>query len=79
MNPVIYNCKSNSLETKRIGILEQEMKQIIPEVAIDHTGNIKKGIIHQEITSVLLQVNQEQQKFIEQLKVYVEICQNQAQ
>lgn len=53
MNSLLYNCISNPLEAKKIRSFDQEMKQIIPQAAIDHTGDIKK-IILKEFASVLL-------------------------
>lgn len=70
LNPVNYILKSNGL--KQVGLIAQEVKEIIPEVVNGKEGDIEKGeilgITYANIVPILAKAIQEQQAIINELK-----------
>jgi hypothetical protein len=62
MNPVGYNWKTDSLGKPKIGLIAQEVQELVPEVV---TGNVKTtvlGMNYAELVAVLINTIQQQQK-----------------
>jgi hypothetical protein len=64
LRPVSYSWKSDT-KSKKIGLIAQEVKQIIPEVVV---GDEQLGMNYGELVPVLIKAIQEQQKTIEALE-----------
>ena len=72
MRPVSFNWKSSPDSNNKVGLIAQEVREIVPEVV---TGNeIKEtlGLNYAELVPVLINAVKEQQKEIEDLKKMVE-------
>jgi hypothetical protein len=73
LNPVTYNFKSDETKANQVGLIAQEVLEVIPEVVgvpIDET-NGSYGINYAGLTPVLVKAIQEQQAMIEELKAKV--------
>jgi hypothetical protein len=71
LRPVSFRWKNSNSEQRKIGLLAQEVEQIIPEVVIPpETENDYYGLNYADLVSVLIKGIQEQQFQIEELKSY---------
>lgn len=79
LRPVAFNWKNRPEEGLKLGLVAQEVQQVIPEIVMDHqlerdenTGTIKKvptdrlGMYYADLIPVLIKGMQEQQELIEQ-------------
>ncbi len=72
LKPVRYNWKNDLLKVKKIGLIAQDVQQLIPEVV---TGNEKKenlGMNYAEMVTVLINTIKDQNKKLQQLKEQLE-------
>lgn len=91
LKPVSYNWKDHPNEDKKLGLIAQELLQIIPEVvktheqiAIDDNDRTKTksvemermGVYYSDLIPVLIKAIQEQQVTIESLKARIELLEN---
>ena len=91
LKPVSYNWKTHPNEDKKLGLIAQELLQIIPEVvktheqiAIDDNDRTKTksvemdrmGVYYSDLIPVLIKAIQEQQVTIESLKARIELLEN---
>ena len=68
MNPVSYNWKENPDSNPKVGLIAQELAEIIPEVVVgedDSDGETPLGVNYAEIVPVLIKAVQEQQELIQ--------------
>jgi hypothetical protein len=54
LNGVYYNLIANPSLGRQIGLIAQEVKEVIPEVVAEHVGNGKLGISYAQLTAVLI-------------------------
>jgi hypothetical protein len=77
MNPVSFNWKNSSNPDVKLGLIAQELQELVPEVVISHlwekdeqTGEMKKiptkrlGVYYSDLMPVLVKAIQEQQAII---------------
>ena len=65
LHPVSYNWKDKKDKTKKIGIIAQELQQVLPELVV--TGDDAQstlGVNYSELTPVIIKAMQEQQDII---------------
>jgi hypothetical protein len=67
MRPVSYAWKDSSDDRDHVGLIAQEVKQIVPEVVMDDDPD-HLGMNYAELVPVLINAIQEQQKMIEVLE-----------
>lgn len=85
LQPVAYYWKDSPDKARQIGLLAQDLQQVIPEVVVDHdikvneeTGEMQKvpaqrlGVAYNQLIPVLVKSIQEQQATIEALQAEVE-------
>jgi len=86
MRPVSFNWRDNPNQGKKLGLIAQELEEIVPEVVKTHdykiideeTGRKEKvelerlGVYYSDLIPVLIKAIQEQQKTIEELKTEVD-------
>lgn len=81
LRPVSFTWKDHKIQDTKLGLLAQEVQEIIPEVVVDHetkrdekTGELIKvpanrlGIYYSDLIPVLIKGMQEQQAEIEKLR-----------
>ncbi|MBK8561951.1 MAG: tail fiber domain-containing protein [Saprospiraceae bacterium] len=81
LRPVSFTWKDHKIQDTKLGLLAQEVQEIIPEVVVDHetkrdekTGELKQvpanrlGIYYSDLIPVLIKGMQEQQAEIENLR-----------
>ena len=73
---VYYTKKSDITKARKIGVIAQEIKQILPEVVLDNVDiETKESILsvdYGNITALLIEAIKEQQSQIEELKLLVQ-------
>jgi len=81
LNPVSYNWKGKSTEDKKLGLIAQELLDVIPEVVKTHDEEIvdeetgetqtieleRYGVYYSDLIPVLINGIQDQQKLIDEL------------
>lgn len=74
LQPVSYNWKDDPTHQRKVGLIAQEVKDIIPEVvATPQKEEDALGINYAEIVPVLIQAIQEQQQTIEQSQSEIQL------
>lgn len=68
MSPVEYNWKTNPNGEHKIGLIAQDVRQLIPEVVVGDETKENIGMNYAELVPVLINAIKEQQKQIEELK-----------
>ncbi|RLC57112.1 MAG: hypothetical protein DRH89_04200 [Candidatus Cloacimonadota bacterium] len=82
LNPVSFNWKGKREENKKLGLIAQELLQVVPEVVKTHDKKVideetgekqvveldRMGVYYSDLIPVLIKGMQEQQKEIEELK-----------
>lgn len=81
LRPVSFTWKDDKIQDTKLGLLAQEVQEIIPEVVVDHetkrdekTGELTQvpserlGIYYSDLIPVLIKGMQEQQAEIEKLR-----------
>lgn len=71
MNPVSYNWISGSNDGLKIGLIAQEIKQLVPEVVSGDENTEVLGMNYAELIPVLINAVKEQQKQIESIETKV--------
>ena len=89
MNPVRFTWKERPEEGEKLGLIAQELQEILPEVVRDwdwkedEQGNKTKveaerlGVYYSDLIPVLIKAIQEQQESIDQLKSQIKALENQ--
>jgi len=86
LNPVSFNWKGKREENKKLGLIAQELLQVVPEVVKTHDEKVideetgekqvveldRMGVYYSDLIPVLIKGMQEQQKEIEELKEEIE-------
>ena len=86
LNPISFNWKGKNTEDKKLGLIAQELMEVVPEVVKTHdekivneeTGETQKveldryGVYYSDLIPILIKGMQEQQKEIEELKEEIE-------
>ena len=72
MRPVSFNWKTTPDNNKKVGLIAQEVKAIVPEVVTGDETKETLGLNYAELVPVLINAVKEQQKEIEDLKKMVE-------
>jgi hypothetical protein len=68
MHPVEYNWKTNPNGESKIGLIAQDVRQLIPEVVVGDETKENIGMNYAELVPVLINAIKEQQQQIEELK-----------
>ena len=68
MRGVTYNRIDTEDKTEKIGVLAQEIQQIIPQIITKDNDTGILGVAYGNITAVLIEAIKEQQKQIDELK-----------
>jgi hypothetical protein len=73
---VYYTKKSDETNTRRIGVIAQEIREVLPEVVLDNvdleTKESTLSVDYGSITALLIEAIKEQQSQIEELKLLVQ-------
>jgi hypothetical protein len=72
MRPVSFNWKTTPGSNKKVGLIAQEVKAIVPEVVSGDETKETLGLNYAELVPVLINAVKEQQKEIEALKKMIE-------
>jgi hypothetical protein len=76
MQPVSFNWKTTPDTNKKVGLIAQEVKKIVPEVVVGDETKETLGLNYAELVPVLINAVKEQQKEILELKNMVKKLQN---
>ncbi|MEO0899783.1 MAG: tail fiber domain-containing protein [Bacteroidota bacterium] len=76
MEPVSFSWK-HDIKEQKIGLIAQEVQQILPEVVKDQGEEIPLGVNYAEIVPVLIKGMQEQQQLIEHQQTEIEALKQQ--
>jgi hypothetical protein len=68
MHPVRYNWKEKPTTDKKIGLIAQDVKKLVPEVVSGNEQKENLGMNYAELVPVLINAIKEQQKQIDDLK-----------
>ncbi len=72
-----YYFKSDSSQTRQIGVMAQELERAYPELVIEDPDSGYKRVQYPQLTAVLIQAIKEQQQQIEMLQEKVQALENQ--
>jgi len=73
LDPVSYNWKSDPNGGRKVGLIAQDAKKVVPEVVVGDETKENLGVNYAELVPVLINAIKEQQKQIEELKAKVAI------
>ena len=74
MRPVGFNWKENPNANHKVGLIAQEVREIVPEVVLGDEAKETLGLNYAELVPVLINAIKEQQHQIDELiKLVVEI------
>lgn len=76
MQPVSYDWKDQSNPVRKIGLLAQDIRSIIPEVVVGDESKENLGMNYAELIPVLINAVKEQQAEIEVLKKKITVLEN---
>lgn len=76
MRPVSFNWKTSPTTNKKVGLIAQEVKMIVPEVVTGDETKETLGLNYAELVPVLINAVKEQQKEIDELKKMVQELKN---
>jgi hypothetical protein len=76
LRPVSFFWKETPGTNKKVGLIAQEVRKIIPEVVVGDEQKENLGLNYAELVPVLINAVKEQQKQIDELKQIVEKLQN---
>jgi hypothetical protein len=76
MRPVSFNWKTTPDTNKKVGLIAQEIKAIVPEVVTGDEAKESLGLNYAELVPVLINAVKEQQKEITELRKMVEELKN---
>jgi hypothetical protein len=65
---VYYNMKDDETKRRKLGVIAQEVQEVLPEVVNYSEGTDEYGVAYGNITGILIEAIKEQQKQIEELK-----------
>jgi hypothetical protein len=73
LRPVSYSFKTDNENKTSLGLIAQEVKEIIPEIVVEDTTPEKiMGVTYSDLIPVLIHAIQQQQKIIEDQKLQLE-------
>jgi len=64
LNPVSFNYKNDTHKTKQIGLIAEEVEQVIPELVVRDKDGLPFSVKYSDLTTLLLYELQKQQKTI---------------
>ncbi len=76
MRPVSFNWKTTPGTNKKVGLIAQEVRKIVPEVVVGDEAKESLGLNYAELVPVLINAVKEQQKEILELKNILQKLQN---
>jgi hypothetical protein len=71
MRPVSFNWKTTPDSNKKVGLIAQEIRKLVPEVVTGDESKESLGVNYAELVPVLINAVKEQQKQIDELKQMV--------
>ena len=71
MRPVSFNWKHNPTANHKVGLIAQEVREIVPEVVLGDEAKETLGLIYAELVPVLINAIKDQQQQITELKKMV--------
>jgi hypothetical protein len=78
INGYYYNLKSDETKSKKIGVIAQEIEQVLPEL-VHQDDNGYKNVEYSKLTALLIEAVKEQQLKIEELNKKIETQNSQIQ
>ena len=75
MRGVYYNRTDINIDTKKVGVIAQEVEAVVPELVSENDDG-HKAVSYSEISAVLINAIKEQQIIIEDLKLRLETLEN---
>ena len=76
MKGVYYNRTDFNTETKKVGVIAQDVEAVLPELIIESPEDGLKSVAYSELTAVLINAIKEQQEIIEDLKTRITKLEN---
>ena len=76
MRGVYYNRTDINTEVTKVGVIAQEVENVLPELIIESPENGLKSVAYSELTAVLINAIKEQQEIIEDLKTRITKLEN---
>ena len=71
MRGVYYNRTDFNTEVTKVGVIAQEVEEVLPELIIESPEDGLKSVAYSELTAVLINAIKEQQEIIEDLKTRI--------
>tara|TARA_R100000935_G_scaffold14531_1_gene29094 strand:- start:526 stop:1566 length:1041 start_codon:yes stop_codon:yes gene_type:complete len=71
MRGVYYNRTDINQDTKKVGVIAQEVEAVLPELILENEDDGFKSVAYAELTAVLINAIKEQQTMIEDLKTRI--------
>ena len=71
MRPVSFNWKDNPTANHKVGLIAQEVREIVPEVVLGDETKETLGLNYAELVPVLINAIKDQQQQITELKKMV--------
>ena len=76
MRGVYYNRTDINTEVTKVGVIAQEVENVLPELIIESPEDGLKSVAYSELTAVLINAIKEQQEIIEDLKTRITKLEN---